>query len=86
MSKDDASENNGRPNRRGTWMLWGFVAVAAYFLWTEHQAHVIQYLPFLMLLACPLMHLFHHGGHGRHGGHGTDGGESSGRYSRGQRK
>ena len=47
--------------------LFGFVAVAAYFLWTEHQAHVIQFLPLVLLLACPLMHLFHHGGHGSHG-------------------
>ena len=34
-----------------------------YFLWV-HQAHVLQYLPFALLLLCPLMHLF--GGH-RHG-------------------
>jgi hypothetical protein len=49
----------------GRWIFWGFVLVAAYFLLTEHRAHTIQYLPFLLLLACPLMHLFHgHGGHG----------------------
>jgi hypothetical protein len=28
---------------------------------------VIPYLPFLLLLACPLMHLFMHHGHGGHG-------------------
>ena len=39
-----------------------------YFLWTEHRAHVIQFLPFLLLAACPLMHLFMHHGHGH--GHG----------------
>jgi hypothetical protein len=50
-------------------VFWGFVAIAAYFLITEHQAHVVQYLPFLLLLACPLMHLFH--GHG--GGHDEEG-------------
>jgi len=26
-------------------------------------------LPFLFLLACPLMHMFMHRGHGGHGGH-----------------
>jgi hypothetical protein len=26
-------------------------------------------LPFLLFLACPLMHLFMHHGHGGHGGH-----------------
>ena len=43
-------------------------AVAAYFLLKEHTAHVAGYLPFLLLAACPLMHLFMHRGHG-HGGH-----------------
>jgi hypothetical protein len=46
-----------------------FVAVAAYFLIAEHKAHLsalLYYLPLLLLLACPLMHLFMHGGHGRH--------------------
>ena len=41
-------------------------AVAAYFLLTEHLAHVIGALPFLLLLACPLMHVFMHHGHGHH--------------------
>ena len=43
--------------------------VAAYFLLTEHLAHVVGALPFLLLLACPLMHVFMHGGHGGHGHH-----------------
>ena len=38
-------------------------AVAAYFLLTEHLAHVVGALPFLLLLACPLMHVFMHHGH-----------------------
>jgi DUF2933 family protein len=51
----------------GRWVFWGFAAVAAFFLITEHRAHVFQYLPFVLLAACPLMHLFHgHGGHGAH--------------------
>jgi hypothetical protein len=41
-------------------------AVAGYFLLTEHMAHVIGALPFLLLLACPLMHIFMHHGHGEH--------------------
>jgi hypothetical protein len=32
---------------------------------------VLGYLPFLLLLACPLMHLFMHHGHGHHGGNGA---------------
>ena len=46
-----------------------FGAVAAYFLLSEHRAHFFGALPFLLLLACPLMHMFMHGGHGGHGGH-----------------
>jgi hypothetical protein len=29
-----------------------FLAVAAYFLWTEHRAHVVQLLPYVLLLLC----------------------------------
>jgi hypothetical protein len=46
-------------------------AVAAYFLLAEHRAHLLGALPYLLLLACPLMHLFMHHGHGGHGGHGS---------------
>jgi hypothetical protein len=41
-------------------------AVAAAFLALEHRAHVLGALPYLLVLACPLMHLFHHRGHGQH--------------------
>ncbi|MEO8118590.1 MAG: DUF2933 domain-containing protein [Rhodoferax sp.] len=47
-------------------------AVAGYFLLTEHRAHFFGALPFLLLLACPLMHVFMHHGHGGHGHHHGD--------------
>ena len=62
---DHSHENHGAGGGAGRWVFWGFVLIAAFFLITEHRAHVFQYWPFLLLLACPLMHLFH--GHGRHG-------------------
>ncbi|WP_439896134.1 DUF2933 domain-containing protein [Rhizobium aegyptiacum] len=31
--------------------------------------HVLGILPWLLILACPLMHLFMHHGHGSHTGH-----------------
>ena len=43
-------------------------AIALYFLLTEHRAHFFFALPFLLLLACPLMHIFMHHDHGGHGG------------------
>lgn len=48
----------------------GLIAAVLYFLLAEHRAHFIMALPFLILLLCPLMHVFMHGGHGGHGGHG----------------
>lgn len=53
--------------KRQTWVLIGFLVVAAFFLWSEHRAHLFGVLPYLLVLACPLMHLFHHGhGHKHH--------------------
>ena len=52
-------------------------AVGVYYLVTEHLTHVGQAVPYLFLLACPLMHLFHGHGH-RHGeGQGHSSGGSS---------
>ncbi len=46
--------------------LGGFLAIAGFFLVTEHTAHVFGVLPYLLLLACPLLHLLlHRGRHGR---------------------
>ena len=50
-------------------------AVGGYYLLTEHFTHVTQAIPYLILLACPLMHVFGHGhgrgrGHGKHDQHG----------------
>ncbi len=53
-----------------------FLAIGAYFLWTEHQAHVVAFLPWILVLACVGMHLFMHGGHGSGHDHGQ-GTESS---------
>ena len=49
--------------------LIAFLAIAGLFLWQEHRAHLLGVLPYLLLLACPLLHYFMHGGHGGHGGH-----------------
>jgi hypothetical protein len=51
-----------------SWALIAFLAIAAFFLLTEHRAHVWGVALYLLLLACPLLHFFMHRGHGRHGG------------------
>lgn len=47
-------------------VLVGFLIIAGGLLFTEHRAHVLGLLIWLPLLACPLMHVFMHGG-GHHG-------------------
>lgn len=42
--------------------------IIGFFVLREHWGHVFGFLPYLLLLACPLMHLFMHHGHG-HGHH-----------------
>ena len=56
-----------------------FLAIGGYLLWTEHRAHVIEFLPWILILGCIGMHLFMHGGRGH--GHGADGdaGQGSGK-------
>ena len=61
---------------RTNWILIGFLAIAAFFLITEHTAHGLGALPYLILilLLCPVLHFFMHRGHGGHG-HRHDGQE-----------
>lgn len=65
---------------RSPWATTGFcalLAIAAFYLWTEHRAHVMGALPYLLLLACPIIHLFMHRKHGSHGHGGHDHGSAS---------
>ncbi len=58
-------------------VLIGFALIVGFFLLTELTAHVFGVLPYLLLLACPLLHFFGHGGHGGHGGSDENRKESS---------
>lgn len=68
--------SNTGTRSRTWWAFAGFVAIAGFFLFTEHRAHLFGALPFLFLLACPFLHMFGHGGHGGHGGHDADRGDA----------
>jgi hypothetical protein len=59
---------------RARLVFFCFAAIGAFLLVAEHRAHLVPYLPFFFLAACPLMHLFMHHGHGHHhhGGNTTD--------------
>ena len=53
------------PSRwKWTIALAGFLIVAAFFLISEHREHFFGFLPYMLLLLCPFLHLFMHGGHG----------------------
>lgn len=62
--------------QRVRWVRWVWgaaaLAAAAYLLVDGHGAHAASglrlLLPWLIVLSCPLMHMFGHGRHG-HGGH-----------------
>lgn len=78
---DDRDRNGERPSTgfwrsRGGLVAIGFILIAAFLIFSGHRAHVLGYLPFLLLLACPLMHLFMHHGHGGHGHGGASGAPS----------
>ncbi|MBR1135243.1 MAG: DUF2933 domain-containing protein [Bradyrhizobium sp.] len=74
MSVQDHSGHQGQPREgislksRVGLVLVAFLVVAGALLFTEHRAHVLGLLIWLPLLACPLMHIFMHGGHHHHHG------------------
>lgn len=54
------------------------LGIAFFFLWTEHRAHLLGSLPLvLLLLLCPLVHLFMHHGHRHSPQDNPDTGESN---------
>ena len=70
MTHDHDSHNDTPQQPRAKWVFIGFLLIAGYFLVTEHRAHLAGWLSaygiWLLVLACPLMHLFMHHGHGEH--------------------
>lgn len=72
--------NGRRASSRSMLVFLAFAGIALFFLLSEHRIHALAWLPLLFLLACPLLHMFHHGGHGGHAG--GDGGHGSTRPER----
>jgi hypothetical protein len=66
MSQEPSYRNNGLLR----WAIWTAGAIALAYLIVEHRPHLLGWIPYLILLACPLMHLFMHGGRSHQdGGH-----------------
>jgi hypothetical protein len=72
----------------GEWLRKRFVPIgtcvffmgAGLFISFQYGSRLVGVVPYLFLLACPLMHLFMHQGHGGHGnsGHNIDDGNPTG--------
>lgn len=76
MSQKHESANPGIRRSRSGWVLLGFLAIAGFFLFSEHQAHVLGALPFILIALCLVLHVFHgHGGHGTESRHRHNGPE-----------
>ena len=61
-SKQPETEHVG--SRCYQWVFAGFAAMAILLVGFEHRVHLLAWLPWLILLACPIMHLFMHKHHG----------------------
>lgn len=63
-SSSTSTSGMGAPLKIALWMV---AAIGGFYLLREHWNHIAGNWVYLLLLACPLMHLFHgHGGHGDH--------------------
>ena len=68
---DHAGHTPSHPatERPRTFTAWKGAAImvaviAGFYVLREHWGHALGVAPYLILLACPLMHLFMHGDHG----------------------
>jgi hypothetical protein len=62
-----SSHRAGEPmSRNAKLAVLSALAIAAFFVLREHWNHVLGLEPYLLLLLCPLMHLFGHGHHHHH--------------------
>ena len=76
MSTDHAhsspSRTDGLPRRAALGAVIMIALIGLFFLLREHWTHLSGYWVYLILLACPLIHMFHgHGGHGERQNHGA---------------
>ena len=80
MDTNSPRHSPGWLRSRSGLVLLAFLGIVGFFLVKEHAAHVLGILPYLLFLACPLLHFFHRGNPGRrddhaggHSGHGEEG-------------
>ena len=70
LHHDASSPHGSFWTSRTFFVALAFLAIAVFLLLSEHRAHFLGALPLLLLVvACPLLHMFMHGGHGNHTSH-----------------
>jgi hypothetical protein len=47
---------------KNPYVLAGIIATG-YWVYNYHLDHALEFLPYTILLLCPLLHIFMHGGH-----------------------
>jgi hypothetical protein len=68
MAEHHHADNQAdRRGSRSNWVFIAFLAIAGFYLLTEHSAHLLGWLPLGLLILCPFMHMFMHGDHGSRG-------------------
>ncbi|HSC76812.1 MAG TPA: DUF2933 domain-containing protein [Pseudomonadales bacterium] len=66
MNAEHSENHNGLPVSKGTVIACVVLVTVGFLMYTGHTAHLLGFAPYLFLLACPLMHIFMHGGHHHH--------------------
>lgn len=70
--------NGANCNSKNNFMVKAIVlfslATIAFYLLTEHRAHLLAYSSYVLFVGYILLHIFMCGGHGKHGEHGGYGG------------
>lgn len=76
MPMDQEAKMNSKAFSFSTMLICAVASAVLFYLLEYHWQHalgLLTYLPYLLFLSCPLMHLFmHHGGHGNDHGAGQD--------------
>ena len=63
MTTNDPSQGRSWLWSPSSLILLMFLGIAAFFLITEHWAHVLGALPYVLFLLCPVLHLLMHSRH-----------------------
>ena len=64
MAHKKQSQEDGWLKKLRSIALPGLFGIIAFFLFTEHRAHLFGAIPYVLLLLCILFHLFGHAGEG----------------------